>query len=179
MNNHTLGVIHHSLKGHLVFVSHWGYGVMGWVMQPDLSLPRGRFQTSLEKTRESERGEKHWGTAFALLFHPWPSCLQPAGIDRVGSAYVYTDTLCPFVMRWVTGHFLIVAFNPGSLYGHSCFSCSRSSMSPPTWFLSTISHLPIFLIKVCWWTRSLMLTLLWGWWCSRLGLDVKDTLMLF
>lgn len=174
MNNHTLGVIHHSLKRHLVFVSHWGYGVMGWVMQQDLSLPWGRFQTSLEETRESERGEKHWGTAFALLFHPWPSCLQPTGIDRVGSAYVYTDTLCPFVMRWVTGHFLIVAFNPGSLYGHSCFSWSRSSMSPPTWFLSTISHLPIFLIKVCWWTRSLMLTLFWGWWRSRLGLDVKE-----
>lgn len=174
VNSHTLAAIHHSLKGHLVFVRHWGYGVMGWVMQLDLSLPWGRFQTSLEETRESERGEKNRGTFFVLLFHPWPSCLQPAGIDRViALTCIQTRYAHLSCVEWhvTSSSWLLIQI---SLYGHSCFSLSRSSMSHPTWFLRTISHLPIFLIKVRWWTRSLMLTLIWGWWCSRLGLGVKE-----
>ncbi len=148
----------------------WGVSNAARSLAPLRQIPRHPLRNQREWNGVRNIGEP------LLLFCSIPDLLvfQPAGIDRVGNAYVRTDMLCPFVLHWVTGHFLIVLLIQTHCTVRSCFSWWRSSISPPAWFPSTISHLPIFLIKVRRWTRSLMLTLSWGRWRPRIGLDVKE-----
>lgn len=158
----TLGLIHHSPKGRLLFVRHWGYEVRGWVMQPDIFLPWGGLQTSPEETRESERGEKHGGTSFvpSLTFLS-PTCwFWPCWMHLHAS---------PIREWWVTStSWLFWTHCTVTAVIHDEEACVTSYLVPRQHFSpANIFNQRLLMSKVS------VLTLVWGWCVPDLG--VLDT----